>query len=76
MLSSPFSQSWQLFPEIKDLLAYDGSSFSLKNTVIGCGEMIKNIVIFFAASYQIPDIPGSFIQTILKLMNLPNSFPS
>lgn len=38
MLSPPFSQSWQLFTEIKDLVAYDGSSFSLKNTFIRPGE--------------------------------------
>lgn len=29
--------------------------------------MIKNNVIFFAASYRIPDIPGSFIQAYSNL---------
>lgn len=38
ILSPPFSQSWQLFTEIKDLLAYVGSSFSLKNTLSGPDE--------------------------------------
>lgn len=38
MLSPPFSQSWPLFTEIKDLLAYVGSSFPLKNSLSGPDE--------------------------------------
>lgn len=48
MLSPPFSQSWQLFTEIKDLLAYDGSSFSLKNTLIGPGEARQSRTLSFS----------------------------